>query len=218
MMLADVRGQMVEIFNRAMLTGASVKQSFPKQGEDRGYDTLGDLKSTSIALKNIPYADIYNDLNENEQFHMKLPDGGLLLFQYKFKPGGGQLVKHRLAYFPCPILPTVDEAPELYKRDSLYADIVLSRIVRFPIRFDYDPDNYKVQVHPHSHVTLGQFENCRIPVASPVSPNSFLLFVLRNFYFLLYQCNRNMFEKRMAGCGAVRCITPAETAIAHLVI
>lgn len=36
--------------------------------------------------------------------------------------------------------------------------------------------------HPKSHLTLGQFRNCRIPVSSPLTPYQFVSFILRNFY------------------------------------
>ncbi|MDE2699007.1 MAG: DUF2290 domain-containing protein, partial [Gemmatimonadota bacterium] len=37
-------------------------------------------------------------------------------------------------------------------------------------------------VHPKSHLTLGQYEDCRIPVTAPVTPLWFIDFILRNFY------------------------------------
>ncbi|EQD52941.1 hypothetical protein B2A_06383, partial [mine drainage metagenome] len=93
-----------------------------------------------------------------EAYDTKLVDGGLLVFQYHFD-SAGTLLKHRLAYFPNPELPTADEAPELYAQDELYGDIIAKRLVRFPIRFDYMPTLRSDVVHPASHLTLGQYEN-----------------------------------------------------------
>lgn len=36
--------------------------------------------------------------------------------------------------------------------------------------------------HPYSHATFGEYEFCRIPVNSPLTPSIFMNFILRNFY------------------------------------
>ena len=58
----------------------------------------------------------------------------------------------------------------------------MPNIVTFPIRFDYDPDNFEETEHPKTHATLGQYKNCRIPVSEPLTPEIFIIFLLRNFY------------------------------------
>lgn len=210
----DVRRQLDAAFGRAIETGVSVQQRFPIVSNDGNGPTLGSLAGSSIALKDVAYADIYTELESNELFHIKLPDGGLLVFQYAFDAGGG-LRKHRLGFFPSPTLPTVEEAPDLYRYDELYGDILSKQIVRFPIRFDFDPKNYRPRYHAHSHLTLGQFQNCRIPVTHAVSPNGFLLFVLRNFYHQLYLRHLNVFEKKLVICMTASCITAAERGLPH---
>lgn len=212
MLFSDACGQITDVFSRAIETGISVHQNFPKINEER--KTIGDLNATT-ALKNIPYSNVYADLTDYNQYHIKLPDGGFLIFQYQFD-SKNILEKHRLAFFPSPSLPTMEEAPELYSQDQLYGDILLDKIVRFPVRFDFDPKNYQKKYHAHSHLTLGQFDNCRIPVASPVSPNVFFLFVLRNFYFQLYRKHQNKLNKKIRNCEVLRCITSDELMIPHL--
>jgi len=179
--------------------------------------TIGKLKSSTIALKNLPYQDIYSELERQNQYHFKLPDGALMLFQYMFD-ASDTLIKHRLAYFPCPTLPSPEEAPELYDNDEIYGDIILHRIVRFPIRFDFDPANYKPSYHAHSHMTLGQFDNCRVPASHPFSPNAFLLFIVRNFYFKLYRKHQNTFEKKGRSCNSQQCITDTERRLTCLFV
>lgn len=214
MIFGDVRRQLEEVYRRAISTGISVKQHYP--AVNRGaVNTIGALNSNAAALKNVPYSDIYEELESNNQYHIKLPDGGLLIFQYTFD-NQDVLLKHRLGYFPCPILPSQEEAPDLYARDELYGDLIAKRIVRFPIRFDFDPICYRPVFHAHSHMTLGQFENCRIPASHPLPPNTFLNFIVRNFYFQMYKKNQNVFERRSAICTAVRCIQPPETRVPFL--
>jgi hypothetical protein len=211
-----VQRQLQQVYERAIETGVSVKQNFPVIKQEAGY-RIGDLKASTVALKDLPYKDIYTELDSNNQYHLKLPDGALLLFQYSFGQDK-QLIKHRLGYFPSPDLPSPEEAPELYSRDDLYGDIVLKRIVRFPVRFDYDPSCYRPIYHAHSHLTLGQFDNCRIPASHPVAPNVFLKFILRNFYFLIYRRNQNVLEKKIAYCGGNECITAPERRLTFMSI
>lgn len=202
------------VISRSIETGISVQQNFPVISCDSTSQTLGTLSGSSIAQRDIPYKDIYTELEANQLFHIKLPDGGLLIFQYAFE-SSGNLEKHRLGYFPSPTLPTIEEAPDLYRSDELFGDILTKRIVRFPIRFDFDPKNYQPKHHPHSHLTLGQFQNCRIPVTHAVSPNGFLLFVIRNFYHQLYRRHSNVFEKKLNVCMTPSCITRHERALPH---
>jgi hypothetical protein len=209
----QVKAQLDQIYLRLIETGVSVKQNFPQFDEKS--QIIGHLKGTGVALRAAAYHKIYIDLESNDSYHIKLPDGGLLLFQYTFDKNM-TLTKHRLAYFPSPALPTIDEAPELYDHDEIYGDILLDGLVRFPIRFDYDPKNYEQRYHPKSHLTLGQFENCRIPVISAVSPNTFLLFILQNFYFRLFRRHQNKFEKKIAHCDKIDSLTIFESTIPYL--
>ena len=209
-----VTTQLREVFARTIEAGVAVRQNYPSITGFGSVKAIGNLQ-TSVALRNVAYSDTYMELVENNQFHIMLPDGGVMLFQYRFNCEG-QLLKHRLCYFPSPQLPTVEEAPELYHNDQLYADILLDRIVRFPVRFDYDPESYRPRFHPQSHLTLGQFENCRIPVSCPVSPNDFLKFVLLNFYHLAYRRHLNKFEKRSRSWSVRSCLTEHERGLPFL--
>lgn len=212
-----VADQARDIITRMVAAGLAVRQFYPTESTTHGARTIGDLSGVSIALRNISYDVLYRDLDQNDSYHVKLPDGGLLTFQYAFDTND-VLQKHRLAFFPPNSLPTVEEAPLLYENDELYGDIILNRLVRFPIRFDYDPKNAKEILHPESHLTFGQFENCRIPVSHPIDPHSFVLFILRNFYHRSYLRNRNTFDKRSVKVGFRRSIKESESRIAFLSI
>jgi hypothetical protein len=69
----------------------------------------------------------------------------------------------------------------------------MKNIVPFPLRFDFDSRTEVVREleHPISHLSLGQYENCRIPVSAALTPFHFICFVLRNFYHTAYTkyCN-----------------------------
>lgn len=213
----DVRGQFEELVERLIATSVSVKQFFPSVRTGPGGEILiARPASTAIALRDVPYEAVYRDLDSNDAYDIKLVDGGLLLLQYRFD-ANGKLLQHRLGYFPSPALPTVDEAPELYEQDELYGDIIDQRLVRFPIRFDYAPHQHADVVHPASHLTLGQYENCRIPVAGPLGPNAFGMFIIRNFYCRAYTRYKNSFDRRVVAVERLESITDAEKRLSHFV-
>lgn len=210
-----VRQQLGEVYSRLIVTNLSVKQFYPKeQNLVGGGVSIGSLPLGSISLRDISYEEIYTDIERNDGYHIKLPDGGLLIFQYTFD-GKGVLTKSRLCYFPSFDLPTVDQAPHLYENDELYGDVILKKLVRFPIRFDYDPGSHIEVEHPMSHLTLGQYENCRIPVEGAISPNAFVIFLLRNFYSHSYRRNKNQLEKKPHHIQAMNTLTNAERRISH---
>ncbi|WP_313799060.1 DUF2290 domain-containing protein [Cytobacillus sp.] len=179
-----------EITNKVIALGLSVKENFPQLKQNRdGSITIdwGNTDNISIALKNISYRDIYDELEKNELFNFKMIDGALIQIMYTFDKEG--LYSHRLAFFPSHNLETYQNDPEIYTKEDLYADILSKSIVPVPIRFDYcRDDNIHIEVeHAKSHVTFGQYKNCRIPVLSPLSPLTFVDFIVRNFYSTIYK-------------------------------
>lgn len=213
----DVCRQISNFIERLISSSLSIKQFEPSvRGGEGGSFLIGRRQSSGIALRDIAYDDVYREIESNDAYDVKLVDGGLLIFQYRFD-NTEALMQHRLAYFPNPILPTVDEAPALYEQDELYGDIIARRLVRFPIRFDYAPSQQRDMIHPASHLTLGQYENCRIPVVGPMGPNSFGTFIIRNFYCRAYTRNKNKFDRRMPLLDRIETISVAEQRISHFV-
>jgi|ERR1035441_6102913 hypothetical protein len=136
----------------------------------------------TIALKNVAYAEVYSSLLVSKAYNLRMVDGALLQLSYTFHDR--LLTRHRLAFFPSPDLTEFQNSPEIYEAEEIYAEIIEKSVVPFPIRFDYEDDEsvYVDLHHPRSHLTLGQYSNCRIPVTAPLSPYAFLDFVLRSFY------------------------------------
>ena len=69
-----------------------------------------------------------------------------------------------------------------------FSNALTPRNVIVPIRFEYDCRDEVVKAlnHPESHVTIGQYHDCRIPVNRPLTPSHFVDFIVRNFYHLAY--------------------------------
>jgi len=144
--------------------------------------TVTTAASMSVALKNVAYREIYGELEKARCFNIKMLDGALITLRYRFN--AGHICEHSLSYFPSPDLEHFQNEPEIYLEDEIYADVIARNIVPFPVRFDFSNDAKKfINVHhPYSHLTLGQYGNCRIPVSSPLGPFAFGGFILRNFY------------------------------------
>lgn len=152
---------------------------FPGRKAEISFSGNADL---SIVLKNVEYNVIYEELNRTQSYNIKMIDGALIQMMYKFSED--KIVAHRLAFFPSPNLLEYQNNPEIYELDEIYAEVIMKNVVTLPIRFDFsDSEEIFVELHhPKSHLTLGQYSNCRIPVSGPITPWVFMDFILRNFY------------------------------------
>jgi hypothetical protein len=144
--------------------------------------SVGSDIAYTAALKNVSYVEIYDALLGARAYNVRMVDGALIQMSYSFQEDS--LLRHRLAFFPSPDLTEFQNSPEIYEEDEIYAEVLSKNVVPFPIRFDFaSSDDLFVELHhPRSHVTLGQYTNCRIPVSAPLAPSAFVDFVLRSFY------------------------------------
>lgn len=180
----NIKKEIDSIINLLVQSGMSVHQQYPiikiyndgiKKVEWKNITNL------SVSLKNIDYSDIYSEIDKNKDYTIKLIDGNIIQLLYTFK--NNRLYSHRLTMFPSPDLEAFQNQPEIYEQDEIYADIIGKKIVSFPIRFDYCADDIKsTHKHPHSHISLGEYKNCRIPAYGPISPAVFMDFILESFY------------------------------------
>ena len=184
-LLADLEKSISGIISSLVAAGAADRLNMPSvQAHNKHSGDIG-LRSNidlSLVLRDQPYGELYDELVRREFFHVLLPDGGLLQFFYKVRLG--RVEKHRLAFFPCPYLRPFDTDVLTYLRDSIWGHMVTTFHVPVIVRFDFDRSdvNFIAKFHSNSHLTLGQYPNCRIPVSSPIEPWIFAEFVLRNFY------------------------------------
>ena len=178
--------------------------------------TFPNAVHVSVALKNLEYPEIYRLFVRECVYNVKMLDGALIQMMYEF--AGDRLQRHRLAFFPAPHLNEFQNSPDVYLDDELHGDVVAGSVVPFPLRCDYDGrDGRHVDVaHPKAHLTLGQYEHCRIPVSAPITPHWFIDFLLRNFY----QTPRQDYANKMPAGGVAfkESISPAERKVVHLVI
>ena len=175
------------------------------------YRRHGTVRSAS---RNTPYDDTYRELRRARSFNVLMLDGAMLQMEYEFHRR--RLVRHRLAFLPSPDLLEYQNNPEIYTQERMYADVVEKGVVTVPCRFDYDSrEGTAVELdHPVSHLTLGQYTACRIPVSAGVTPHAFVDFVLRSFY----NTASSVVDVRlpMPSLRFAACITPAERRTIHV--
>lgn len=174
----------------------------------RRHGTVGSL------LRNTPYDDTYRELRRARSFNVLMLDGAMLQMEYEFRRR--RLVRHRLAFLPSPDLLEYQNNPDIYTQERMYADVVEKGVVTVPCRFDYDSrEGIAVEVpHPVSHLTLGQYTGCRIPVSAGVTPYAFVDFVLRSFYNTASSLVDVRLPKPLLRFEI--CITPAERQTIHI--
>lgn len=178
-------------------------------------------KNISYTLKDQPYDEIYNECLSENAYNFLLLDGAIIQIMYEL--GRNNIIKHRLSYFPHPSILKYQDSPEDYEEltygNNLFSDISERKVITVPIRFDYDENDevYKEKDHPYSHLTLGNYINCRIPVNKPITPNKFILFILRSFYLERYNeyFNDNDFKCEI---NLAITISRNETNLFHVVI
>ena len=197
--------------------GLSDDQQFPIfRHKDLTEITFENAGLVTRAMKGIPYVDVYEEFVRNRAFSVKLLDGALLQMAYAFD--GNALAKHRLAFLASPHLRRFDEDPAPYLDDERYAHILSRSVDPISIRFDYDnSDGRHEEVrHPKSHLTIGGYKHCRVPVSSPLTPLGFVKFVLRSFYSTP-ECD---FASGLPSFRAAfpRSISAKEEAVLHVVV
>ena len=166
---------------------------------DQCYPELNPLKNDTVEVA-VPYSsqigvisrkedyiEMYDNVIARRAFNILLHDGGIIYMMYEFCED--VISRHRLMFIQSPISPSdqSDHPPdqsddEFDYHDVEYSDVVRQLVIPFTMRFDFDVGNRDKIDHPMSHLTLSNFQSCRIPVTEPLSPFSFTDFIIRNFY------------------------------------
>ena len=221
----DIFLQIEKITSNLIALGLCMDQNFPSMKklnhsiEEVNMCSIESSYNSSIFLKNMSYGDMYYELYKRRMYNIKMIDGALIQMQYRFN--GNSIESHRLAFFPSPNLDIFQNEPEIYFEDEIYSDILDARIVTVPLRFDFDDsedqNGNKVAIpviHPISHLTIGQYKNCRIPVSSAITPYQFIEFIIRNFYNTAFELYSDKLV-RDKSCFDV-CICEDETKIFNI--
>jgi hypothetical protein len=184
---AKVYDEIVSITNFLVETSLVDRQNYPRKKQVSDGGVVIDFPSalpTSSMIKDQNYSEMYLQQVKASSFNFYMLDGALIQMQYEFWGKRKGLHKARLAFLPSPDLSEFQNNPEIYIEDVVFAEVVDKRVVAVPVRFDFDNTDGVARsvVHPRSHLTLGQYKNCRIAASRPLSPGVFVDFILRSFY------------------------------------
>jgi hypothetical protein len=131
----------------------------------------------------------YLSILERQEYSYLMCDGGLI--QIAFIYDGRQIDRHRLSYHPCPFaitrrdLSAFDGGLLDLIQNVFMSELEENLLLRSPIRFDYAP-NATADFHPASHLTVND-PSCRVPVRSLLQFDTFMKFILENFYIEAWQ-------------------------------
>ena len=144
--------------------------------------SFSNAKYITNAFRNIDYPEIYSMFAQHRVFNARLLDGAFIQMLYLFEEN--ELIKHRLAFLPPPDSVYYNGNIGSEGSASELTNVIEGNRIGQPLRFDYNFSN-EVHIdvnHPKSHLTIGDYANCRIPVSAALTPYWFLYFILQNFY------------------------------------
>lgn len=214
---AQIKSQIDGVLVWMIGAGLSDDQNFAfeRGGRDGSVEiTFRGAEHISLGMKNESYSSIHGELLANRAYSAKLVDGSIIQMAYRFV--SGVIEQHRLAFFPVPDLSRLRNDPGLDHEADMYADLLARNVVTVPLRFDYDVASGRELEHPLSHLTLGQYTNCRIPVVAPLTPSVFIEFIARNFYHRAFIRHESEFPPHIDGFE--QSILPAERGVLHLAV
>lgn len=138
-------------------------------------------ESNILYDRHLPIEKIMDILLENKEYNLLLYDRSIIKYQLAIR--NGKICKERLIFIKKHnYLWTKDE---INKKDidDFGVDWFQEEIsIPIVIRIDYDSENYEDIIHPITHMTLSNYEECRIPMMGAVTLYNFVNFVLNFFY------------------------------------
>ena len=169
-----------------------IDQKFPSKETKKNFKISWEQsKDLSYVLKDQEYHILYREIVKNRDYNFMFLDGGII--QLMYKSDKNSIIEHRLAFFPNPFYEQFAENIEfeetVYQSKNLSVEILDVNTIYVPVRFDFsiDEKRYEEIKHPYSHLTLGNYKDCRIPVSSIITPKLFIEFILRNFYYIKFK-------------------------------
>lgn len=180
---AEIKRAIVELTTTLVAAGLVDDQEWPSISTASGATRITTVQDPGVqAIRADTYDSLYRDQAQRRAFNFVMLDKALVHLSYEFH--GQRLRRHRLSFLPAPDLMSFQADPEEYLRERHFVEVVGRQAVGVPLRFDFDArdDVTHSEDHPASHLTLGQYQHCRIPVAAAITPWVFVDFIVRHFY------------------------------------
>ena len=117
----------------------------------------------------------------NREYNLLLYDKGI--FQFEFEISNGKIIKERFVFIKKQNKLWNKDEISFLDNDEIAEDWFINEIgIPIIIRIDFDEKNYVEMKHPMSHMTISNYDECRIPMQGPISISKFVNFVLNIFY------------------------------------
>lgn len=165
-----------------------VKGESIRRFSESGYNITWNGKnpnSNIIYDNNIGIDYIMKQLLENQQYSILLYDRSLIQFEFILEDN--VIKKQRMLF--------IKKHNKIWDKDEIVSISSIQDVDFFDyffenegiptmIRVDYDKDNSINCDHPVSHMTISNYETCRIPIKSLMSCTKFIKMILYHFYDL----------------------------------
>ena len=139
-----------------------------------GKNTIGSI----VFDKHVTSSQIIDTLLEGKQYTILLYDKGLI--QAEYIVNGNEVIKERLVFMKKHN--KIWSTKEIAEYEMLEEDWFAEEGIPIMLRIDYAPDDYKECDHAATHLTISNYESCRIPMKGIVTFSEFVRFVLFHFY------------------------------------
>ncbi len=131
--------------------------------------------------KHLPIDIVMNTLLEKKEYNILLYDRAII--QYEFIIKEGKIIKERLIFIKKHNYLWPKEEIAGKDMDNFGDDWYVQELgIPVVIRIDYDIANHEDIKHPITHMTLSNYDECRIPMLGSVSLYNFINFILNFFY------------------------------------
>jgi hypothetical protein len=151
----------------------------------------------AAVLRSKPYGEMWQTCLDGEWYDCRLLDSSLLQFRrwdqrlsynylevpyevMTFDEYASERIDENWHMLPSSVRQSLE--PDLRAGYELYLQSDLVERLITPLRYDYEPELYRVGVHPAGHIHFGLNNEIRVCTRRIFSPLSFTLFVMRQYY------------------------------------
>ena len=178
--LRDIEQTLTELRSKELWRDERSPSQKPTSGNKMEISFSGKNDKSSIVYDNhITSSDMIDTLVKNHQYNILFYDKGFI--QAEFIVDGNKVIKERLVFMKKHN--KIWDAEEIQDFESNDIDWFSEAFgVPIMLRIDHDPDEHVDGDHAATHLTLSNYESCRIPMKGIVSFSEFVRFVLFHFY------------------------------------
>lgn len=141
------------------------------------------VSGREVSSKALTSVNQYLAILSSNAYQALLVDYSLIRCSFIFQEN--KILSQSLLWWPCPVRVDRELEEEFGLRDSIQMLLEDSNVsqylkMRTPVRIDFDASNNTPR-HPRAHLHMQHYDN-RINTSGPICFNSFMRFILENYY------------------------------------